>query len=400
MSIASELEREMLNLINQERRAAGLPDLQLEQRLNSSAEDHSQWMLTQDVFSHTGAGGSSATDRMTAADFDFSGSWRSGENIGMQSSRGAVGYSDDVEDIHDRLMDSPGHRANILNTNYDYVGIGIEIGDYNGYPMVMITQNFAATDGQVLLDNGGTSPTPPAPPSPEIISGTNGGDLILGSDANEELRGLDGNDVLVAKAGSDTLLGGNGNDKLRGGQGADRLDGGQGIDIAYYRTAASAINVDMAAPDKNAGEARGDVYISIEGVTGSRHDDDLRGDGSSNRIDGWAGDDWIQGRSGNDVLVGGTGHDTLEGQAGTDWLVGNEGSDTFVFAPGMNIDVVLDFQDNIDVLDFQAFNLDNASPLAARAKEYGADLFFDLGNADALIIRNATLAEVWDDFLI
>ena len=218
----------MLNLINQERRAAGLPDLQLEQRLNSAAEDHSQWMLTQDVFSHTGAGGSSATDRMTAADFDFSGSWRSGENIGMQSSRGAVGYSDDVEDIHDRLMDSPGHRANILNTNYDYVGIGIEIGDYNGYPMVMITQNFAATDGQVLLDNGGTSPTPPAPPSPEIISGTNGGDLILGSDANEELRGLDGNDVLVAKAGSDTLLGGNGNDKLRGGQGADRLDGGQG----------------------------------------------------------------------------------------------------------------------------------------------------------------------------
>jgi len=440
MSIASELEREMLDLINQERRAAGLPDLKLEQRLNASAENHSQWMLAQDVFSHTGVGGSSSNDRMVAANFDFSGSWRSGENIGMQSIRGAAGYSDDVEDIHDRLMNSTGHRANILNTNYDYVGIGIEIGEYNGYTVVMITQNFASTGGQVVLDNGSPSlPPPPVdipPVAPEMIWGTNGNDVIIASDVDENLRGLDGDDVLVASGGSDTLLGGNGDDKLRGGQGADRLDGGQGLDVADYRTAATAINVDMAAPSSNTGEARGDVYISIEGVTGSRHDDDLRGDSAADWLHGWPGDDRLEGRSGNDTLIGGSGNDTLEGgwgddrligangndvleghegddrliggggndtlegYAGTDRLFGNGGSDTFVFAPGMNLDVVVDFQNNIDILNFRAFNFNNASQLLSLGEARNADLFFDLSDDDSLIIRNATFAEVVNDFLI
>ncbi len=422
MSIASELEREMLDLINQERRAAGLPDLKLEQRLNASAENHSQWMLAQDVFSHTGVGGSSSNDRMVAANFDFSGSWRSGENIGMQSIRGAAGYSDDVEDIHDRLMNSTGHRANILNTNYDYVGIGIEIGEYNGYTVVMITQNFASTGGQVVLDNGSPSVPPPPvdipPVAPEMIWGTNGNDVVIASDVDEELRGLDGDDVLVARGGSDTLLGGNGDDKLRGGQGADLLDGGQGLDIADYRTAATAINVDMAAPGSNTGEARGDVYISIEGVTGSRHDDDLRGDASANRMDGWAGNDRIEGRGGNDIvlgrggndtieggegddiLFGGNGKDVIEGNEGRDRLFGNGDSDTFIFAPGMGVDVVVDFENDIDVLDFQAFNFDNASQLTTLAKPYAADLYFNLGDGDALLIKNATLAQVVDDFLI
>ncbi len=167
MSTASTVEREMLALINQERTSRGLDPLELERNLNESSEDHSTWMLDTDRFSHTGQGGSSATQRMQAAGFDLSGSWRTGENIAWQSERGAPGISDDVAQLHQNLMNSPGHRANILNPEFKYIGIGIEEGDMQGFDAVMVTQNFAATQGEIDLDNGGTTP-PVTPPVEEV----------------------------------------------------------------------------------------------------------------------------------------------------------------------------------------------------------------------------------------
>ncbi len=154
MSEANAAERQMLELINQERAAANLDPLVLDTRLNASSETHSEWMLEEDVFSHTGEGGSSAGDRMEDAGFDFEGSWTWGENIAWQSERGEEGISDDVEQLHDALMDSPGHRENILNPNFETIGIGIEVEDFDGYDAVMVTQNFAATDAPLEIDPG------------------------------------------------------------------------------------------------------------------------------------------------------------------------------------------------------------------------------------------------------
>lgn len=171
MSQASDLERAMQDMINQERTSRGLDPLTLELRLNDSAEEHSDWMLARDVFSHTGAGGSSAGDRMEEAGFDFAGNWSWGENIAWQSERGAPGLLDDVADLHQGLMNSPGHRANILSAGFDHIGIGIETGSYRGYDAVMVTQNFARTDGTVQLDQG-TGPAPsPTNEAPEITTG-------------------------------------------------------------------------------------------------------------------------------------------------------------------------------------------------------------------------------------
>ena len=128
MSRANSLERQMLKLINEERAEVGAGPLRLEKRLNDSAEDHSSWMLDVNRFSHTGEGGSSAGDRMRDADFKFTGNWTWGENIAWQSERGASGASDDVKDLHEGLMNSPGHRANILNPDFKVIGIGIEQG--------------------------------------------------------------------------------------------------------------------------------------------------------------------------------------------------------------------------------------------------------------------------------
>ena len=50
-------------------------------------------------------------------------------------------------------MNSPGHRANILNPNYDVIGIGIEIGDFDGWEAVRVTQNFARTSADLQMDS-------------------------------------------------------------------------------------------------------------------------------------------------------------------------------------------------------------------------------------------------------
>ncbi|WP_081610621.1 CAP domain-containing protein [Limimaricola hongkongensis] len=180
MSIANTLERQMLDLVNDERTERGLTPLSLERNLNASSEDHSSWMLRNDVFSHTGANGSSATERMRDADFDFSGGWASGENLAWQSERGAPGLADDVIDLHESLMNSPGHRANILNPNFEVIGIGIESGDFKGWDGVMVTQNFARTGGAVELDTGAAAPRPvDTPPARNSAPAVEVDDIVL-----------------------------------------------------------------------------------------------------------------------------------------------------------------------------------------------------------------------------
>lgn len=149
MSIASPLELEMLTLINAERAEASLEPLTLNTRLSQAAEDHSAWMLEANVFDHSGEGGSSPSARMEAAGYPFEPPSLAAENIGWQSERGEDGYSDDVEMIHNSLMLSPGHRANMLDADATEIGIGIEVGDFTipqgTFEAVMITQNFATT---------------------------------------------------------------------------------------------------------------------------------------------------------------------------------------------------------------------------------------------------------------
>ena len=228
MSQASELERQMLDLINAERSAYGLNPVQLELRLNASAEDHSEWMLAQNVFSHTGVDGTNAGERMSDASFQFSGSWSWAENIAWQTARGAPGLADDVVNLHGSLMNSSGHRANILNASVEVIGIGIEQGNFNGWDAVMVTQNFARTGAAVELDTGtGSGGNDGGGGSDSVATA---GDDRLALSAEGMLQGLAGNDTLSGSSGRDTLSGGSGKDKLTGGNRGDEITGDRGND--------------------------------------------------------------------------------------------------------------------------------------------------------------------------
>jgi serralysin len=111
--------------------------------LNDAAGSHSQWMLSTDTFSHTGAGGSNPGARMTAANYTFSGSWAWGENIVWSGTTGTLDVATSAAQHHDSLFASAGHRTNILNDNFREIGIDSQTGEFSGYNALMTTEDFA-----------------------------------------------------------------------------------------------------------------------------------------------------------------------------------------------------------------------------------------------------------------
>ncbi|MCK8464002.1 hypothetical protein MUY35_09085 [Aliiroseovarius sp. S1339] len=162
--------------------------------------------------------------------------------------------------------------------------------------------------------------------SVENLIGTGFDDTLGGNNAANTIDGGDGNDLLMGGGGDDSLRGGRGDDILHGGVGADLLDGGEGFDTAAYTEASSGVQVSLMS-GLTAGAAAGDVLISIEGLTGSGHNDRLTGDAGSNVINGGSGSDTIEGNGGADILLGGNGDDFLSGDAGDDELFGGNGND-------------------------------------------------------------------------
>ena len=212
---ASDLERYMLELVNEERASRGLDALVLDKSLNASADAHSIWMLDNNVFGHSGADGSTPTERMTDAGFDFSGTWRSAENLAAQSERGAPGLFDDVYDLHVALMNSPGHRENILTPELEVVGIGIQTGEYTyeggTYFSVMVTQNFATTDGETSPDILKTEPKAVDDPVQEpdtsgVLVGGASAESLVGTNENDTITGSGGNDIISGQGGTDTAV--------------------------------------------------------------------------------------------------------------------------------------------------------------------------------------------------
>ena len=217
----------ILGLTNQERAKAGLKPLKLNNKLTQAAEKHSASMAEDDFFSHTGVHGSSVGDRVTNSGYQYS---IVGENI-------AAGYRT-AEQVVEGWMNSPGHRANILNSNYTEIGIGYEYLK-NDTGSVNYNHYWTQVFGKSLNNNSGNHNNQ-SNTNNNIIFGTWKNDKIVGNSNDNDIRGRAGKDYLVGKAGddilrgakgADTLLGGAGNDKLLGGTDDDFLDGASGSNI-------------------------------------------------------------------------------------------------------------------------------------------------------------------------
>lgn len=125
--IRTDLEAKMLELVNAERRAAGLQLLRADPAMAQVARAHSRDMFARGYFSHVAPDGKTLGDRVRVAKIPFV---AAGENL-------ALGPT--LQVCHDGLMKSPGHRANILHSSFGRLGIGVLDGGRYG---LMITQNF------------------------------------------------------------------------------------------------------------------------------------------------------------------------------------------------------------------------------------------------------------------
>ncbi|WNR45781.1 peptidoglycan-binding protein [Paenibacillus roseipurpureus] len=120
-------EQQMLDLVNKARRDAGLPPLTADLALTKTARLKSQDMVDNKYFSHDSPTYGSPFDMMEKFGIAYN---AAGENIACNQN---------VQAAHDALMNSPGHRANILSKDYTHIGIGI----VNGGPCgKMFTQQF------------------------------------------------------------------------------------------------------------------------------------------------------------------------------------------------------------------------------------------------------------------
>ncbi|MFJ6631825.1 sigma-70 family RNA polymerase sigma factor [Streptomyces sp. NPDC091376] len=112
---------QVLALVNAERSKAGCGPLRGNDKLATAAQRHSADMAARGFFDHTSPDGTDPGDRITAAGYRWS---TYGENIarGQQS----------PASVMDSWMNSPGHRANILNCSFKELGVGIH--DASGGP--------------------------------------------------------------------------------------------------------------------------------------------------------------------------------------------------------------------------------------------------------------------------
>ncbi|OQR61589.1 RNA polymerase [Streptomyces maremycinicus] len=114
---SSDLESQVIALVNKERATAGCGPLTGDSQLRQAAQGHSDDMAARDFFDHTNPDGADPGQRITAAGYRWS---TYGENIAKgQQTASAVMTS---------WMNSEGHRANILNCSFKNIGVGIHDG--------------------------------------------------------------------------------------------------------------------------------------------------------------------------------------------------------------------------------------------------------------------------------
>lgn len=259
-------------------------------------------------------------------------------------------------DGDDRLIGGAGNDVILDGGGDDYLdgGEGIDTLDFRAaYAEANILYDLVA---EVISSNDW---------SETIISFEN----VLAGVGNDEIRGTDGANVLDGGGGNDRLFGGAGDDVLIGGQGSDYLDGGEGSDTADYSYAELAVQIDLEN-ETLVSSAGLENIISIENIISGSGDDEIFGTGSTNKINGWTG---------NDTLTGGS------------------GADTFVFKVGDGQDQITDFEDGSDVLDFTGSGLTFADLTITSDADGAAWIFY--GTDDSIQLLNAASQIEENDFV-
>lgn len=121
----------LVDLTNQERKLNNVGALTVNQKLIDAAKQKAQDMFTNQYFAHNSPSGVSPWSWFDKVGYDF---LSAGENL-------AIHYTDSTG-VQTAWLNSPGHRANIVNGKYTEIGIAAVEGVYQGYPTTIVVEMF------------------------------------------------------------------------------------------------------------------------------------------------------------------------------------------------------------------------------------------------------------------
>lgn len=293
--------------------------------LAQAAANHSEWMLTNDTFSHDekkgtpGFTGVQPGDRMKKTGYEFTGAWTWGENISWRGTTAAITAAMQTafimqqhEDLFvDEGVDGRGHRLNILDNDFQEIGIAQELGkfrdDDTNFNASMVTQDFAASGDKVFVTG-------------VIYDDSTKDDnfFSVGEQvANRTISSAGAADDKTGAGGGYELLYDNGGTKsiefdLAGGAVTVGLKLGATnakLDVVNGDEVWSDTNVTSVSANVDEIHALGIGKVNLHGADSGQK---MFGNDAANTIEGNGGNDMIDGGKGVDKLHGGAGHDRFE----------------------------------------------------------------------------------------
>lgn len=124
--------QKVLDQTNARRQQSGLPPLKLNKTLSQSATSKAANMFEENYWSHNSPSGKTPWDFFKAVKYQYS---VAGENLAKDF------Y--DTDTMMRAWMNSPTHRANIVNSKYQEIGIGVVNGVLRGVKTTLVVQHFA-----------------------------------------------------------------------------------------------------------------------------------------------------------------------------------------------------------------------------------------------------------------
>jgi len=137
---AADAAKHLMTLINAERTQARLPALEPDPRLTQVAEAHNADMLAHNFIGHTSKMTGDASDRVA----------RAGVRTGLVLENIGRGYS--AAEVHSGLMQSPGHRGNLLSPLATHVGIAVNVQSEDGHDAYLVTEVFMRVTPKLEAD--------------------------------------------------------------------------------------------------------------------------------------------------------------------------------------------------------------------------------------------------------
>jgi uncharacterized protein YkwD len=150
-------EDNIISLTNESRKEFGIGELKQNFMLDKAAQSKAYDMLKGGYFSHNTPQGKTPWTFIEAEGYNY---LTAGENL-------AINFSE-AEDVETAWMNSPGHKANILNKGFEEIGIGIAQGDFEGHNSVIVVQMFGTpVEQKITLSEKPTKVETVKAPKPE-----------------------------------------------------------------------------------------------------------------------------------------------------------------------------------------------------------------------------------------